>query len=153
MQYLANLLPNLLRRAGDSDDAREQGAFAAWLAVCGSHLRQATAPIRLERKTLWVATTDSTWCAQLKGMSGQLLFKLNSLLGSPLVTSIEFVVNEPAVRARIPAPEPSFVFTEDTRVLAQDLETRVEPIADTAVRDTFLRAAGKCLHRWQPETK
>ena len=147
MQYLVQLLPQMLRRAGDSEDARQQTAFAAWMAACGDHLRQATAPMRLERKTLLVATMDQTWRRQLQRINGQLLFKINSILGSPVVTSIEFVVNERFVASRnerVKAPE--VVFT-DPESQAGPLREKVESINDPLVRELFLRAAGKCLDR------
>src|SRR6266705_5057227 len=87
------LVPQMLRRAGDSDETREQAVFAAWLVAVGGPIRKVTAPIRLERKTLIVAVPDPTWRKQLMSMRGKALFNLNSLLGTPLVTAIEYVIN------------------------------------------------------------
>src|SRR5947207_3883478 len=90
---LLMLVPQMLLRAGDSDEAREQAVFAAWVVVVGGPVRKVTTPVRLERKTLMVAVQDATWRTQLTSMRGQVLFKLNSVLGSPVVTAIEYVVN------------------------------------------------------------
>ena len=153
MQYLVELLPQMLRMAGDSDDAREQTSFAAWMAACGGPLRKVTAPMRLERKTLLVATTGETWRRQLRQISGQLLFKLNSILGSPLVTAIEFVINERFVLARNSQPlTPPVVFTNPEKQ-ARPLATNAGLISDPALRDLFLRAAGKCLDRRDPSSR
>src|SRR5713226_9601424 len=96
---LLMLVPQMLRHAGDSDEVREQAVFAAWLVAVGGPIRKVTAPVRLERKTLIIAVPDATWRTQLMSMRGQALFKLNSLLGAPLVTTIEYVVN-PSVIVR-----------------------------------------------------
>src|SRR5215471_806192 len=98
MTDLLSLLPLLLRHSGDSDEAREQAVFAAWAAAVGTQVRHATSPIRLDRKTLIVAVADKNWRTQLSRLSGQALFKLNSLLGAPAVTAIRFVVNPAMIK-------------------------------------------------------
>jgi predicted nucleic acid-binding Zn ribbon protein len=145
MRDLLRLLPQLLRHAGDSEEAREQAVFAAWVAAVGSQVRKVTAPIRLERKTLIVAVPDTTWRVQLRRISGQALFKLNSLLGAPVVTTIEFVVNPDVI------PEQADVIHEVTfnapEMQALPLRSDADKIPDPEIRDVFLRAAGKCLER------
>jgi len=142
---LLMLVPQMLRHAGDSDEAREQAVFAAWLVAVGGPIRKVTAPLRLERKTLIVAVPDATWRTQLASMRGQALFKLNSLLGAPLVTTIEYVVNPDLIE-----PEPEMMqevkFTAPEKQAAA-LREQADRIADPDLRETFLRAAGKCLER------
>lgn len=142
---LLRLLPQLLRHAGDSDEAREQAVFAAWAAAVGSHIRHATNPVRLERKTLIVAVPDSTWRGQLQKIKGQALFRLNSLLGVPTVTAIEFVVNPDLIPEPEPAP-PEITFTAPERQTLS-LRDKADRIPDPETRALFLRAAGKCLER------
>jgi hypothetical protein len=145
MTDLLKLLPQLLRQAGDSEEAREQAVFAAWSAAVGAPVRKATLPVRLERKTLIVAVSDSNWRAQLNRIRGQALFKMNSLLGAPTVTSIEFVINpESIVRHNERASEVTFI-APDMQTL--ELRPDAERIPDPDIRDVFLRAAGKCLER------
>lgn len=142
---LLMLVPQMIRRSGDSDEAREQAAFGAWFVAVGGPIRRVTAPIRLERKTLIVAVPDSTWRTQLTGMKGQVIFKLNSLLGAPLVTTIEYVVNpDLIVREPEAAREVKFKAPEEQ---ALPLRDQADRIADPELRATFLRAAGKCLER------
>ena len=145
MTDLLKLLPRLLRHAGDSEEARQQAVFAAWVAVVGSQVRKVTAPIRLERKTLMVAVTDATWRAQLRRMSGQALFKLNSLLGAPVVTTIDFVVNPDVILQQQDIPQE--VVFEAPEMQALPLREDADQIPDPEIRDLFLRAAGKCLDR------
>lgn len=142
---LLRLLPQMLRHAGDSEEAREQAVFAAWAAAVGSHIRHSTSPIRLERKTLVVAVPDATWRGQLQKMKGQALFRLNSILGVPTVTAIEFVINPDVISEPQPMP-PAVTFTApDQQTLS--LREKAERIPDPETRDLFLRAAGKCLER------
>ncbi|MEK6323259.1 MAG: DUF721 domain-containing protein [Acidobacteriota bacterium] len=142
---LLRLVPQMIRHAGDSDDVREQAVFAAWLVAVGGPIRKVTAPIRLERKTLIVAVPDATWRTQLMSMRGQALFKLNSLLGAPLVTTIEYVVN-PDVIVREPEVPEEVKFTAPEEQ-ALPLRKEADRIPDPEIRETFLRAAGKCLER------
>ena len=145
MTDLLKLVPQMLRHSADSDEAREQAVLAAWLIAVGGPIRKATAPIRLERKTLIVAVPDATWRTQLMSMKGQVLFKLNSLLGAPLVTTIEYVVN-PELIVREPEASHEVKFTAPEKE-ALPLRERADRIPDPEIRETFLRAAGKCLER------
>ncbi|MEK6409276.1 MAG: DUF721 domain-containing protein [Acidobacteriota bacterium] len=142
---LLMLVPQMLRQAADSDDVREQAVFAAWLVAVGGPIRKVTSPIRLERKTLIVAVPDATWRTQLIRMHGQALFKLNSLLGAPLVTTIEFVVNPSLIVSEPEAPN-EVKFTAPEK-MALPLREQADRIPDQEIRETFLRAAGKCLER------
>ena len=145
MTSLLKLLPQMLRQVGDTEEARQQAVFVAWAAVAGTQVRKVTSPVRLERKTLIVAVPDSTWRAQLKNISRQVLFSLNSLLGSPVVTAIEFVINPALIDTAIDMPhEVSFTAPEKQ---ALPLRERAREIANEDLRATFLRAAGKCLER------
>jgi predicted nucleic acid-binding Zn ribbon protein len=142
---LLMIVPQMLRHAADSDEAREQAVFAAWLVAVGGPIRKVTAPVRLERKTLIVAVPDSTWRTQLNSMRGQALFKLNSLLGAPLVTSIEYVVN-PDLISNEPEPPQEIKFKAPEQQTLS-LREQADKIGDSNIRETFLRAAGKCLER------
>ena len=135
----------MIRQSGDSDEAREQAAFAAWIVAAGSHVRRVTRPVRLERKTLIVAVADSTWRTQLSQMRGAFLFKLNSLLGNPLVTSLEFVVNPGLIVSEVQPPQPvQFIAPEQQALPLREQADRIE---DPEIRAVYLRAAGKCLER------
>jgi hypothetical protein len=145
MTSLLNLLPKMLRHIGDSAEARQQAVFAAWTAAVGSQVRKVTQPLHLERKTLVVAVADQTWRTQLDRIKGQALFRLNSLLGAPAVTAIEFVINPDSLNDDSTAPrEFHFVAPEKAALPLNDDAAR---ISDPELRETFLRAAGKCLER------
>lgn len=142
---LLTIVPQMLRRAADSDDAREQAVLAAWLIAVGGPIRKVTMPVRLERKTLIVAVLDATWRKQLISMRGQALFKLNSILGTPLVTAIEYVVNPELIAFEPEAPSEVRFTSPESQALF--LREQADRIADPSIRETFLRAAGKCLER------
>src|SRR5918997_4050501 len=99
MDDLIRALPKLLRAAGETEEVLEAAALVAWRRVAGSELSRQAVPFRLYRKTLIVAVADSTWQRQLEAMSGQLLFRLNSLLGQAVVTYIEFRLDPKTVAA------------------------------------------------------
>ncbi|HKP12263.1 MAG TPA: DciA family protein [Blastocatellia bacterium] len=145
MTSLLNLLPRMLRHVGDSDEARQHAVFAAWVAAVGGQVRKVTQPLRLERKTLIVAVADQTWRTQLDRIKGQALFRLNSLLGTPAVTAIEFVINPDSLRDASPAAE-AFHFVAP-EVAALPLNDDAARINNPELREAFLRAAGKCLER------
>ncbi|HKA18399.1 MAG TPA: DUF721 domain-containing protein [Blastocatellia bacterium] len=142
---LLMLVPQMLRNAADSDEGREQAVFAAWLVAVGGPIRKVTTPVRLERKTLIIAVPDSTWRTQLASMRGQALFKLNSLLGAPLVTSIEYIVN-PDLISYDPEGQQEITFSA-LEQQTHSLREQADKIGDSTIRETFLRAAGKCLER------
>jgi len=145
MTSLLNLLPRMLRHIGDSDEARQHAVFAAWTAAVGSQIRKVTEPLRLERKTLIVAVADQTWRSQLDRIRGQALFRLNSLLGAPVITTIEFIVNPDCLHAKDqPSREIHFTAPEEA---ALPLSNDAARISNPELRDAFLRAAGKCLER------
>src|ERR671939_1539331 len=99
MDDLIRTLPKLLRAAGETEEVLEAAALVAWRRVAGEGLRAQAVPFRLYRKTLIVAVTDATWQKQLEAMSGQLLFRLNSLLGQAVATYIEFRLDPQTVAA------------------------------------------------------
>ncbi len=144
MTNLMSFLPILLRKV-DSPEARQQAVFTAWAVCVGKHLRESTSPVKLEGKTLIIAVRDSTWKNQLSRMTGQVLFRLNSLIETSLVTRIEFVINPNLVdQSRREAPSIRFKSPEKQ---AGPLRESAGLIPDPEMRDAFLRAAGKCLDR------
>jgi hypothetical protein len=145
LTQLQTLVARLFRRSEGSEEAREQSVLALWLVSVGTHIRRVTAPVKLERKTLIVAVIDATWRAQLKKMSGELLFRVNSLFGAPAVTSIEFVVN-PRLIPQAGERSDYFEFLAPEQQ-AEPLREVASEISNVEVRDAFLRAAGKCLER------
>ena len=93
MNQLIKLLPTILRAAGDSEEVAEAATIAAWKHAAGDGLKGHAVPVKLENRTLTVAVADAIWQKQLNLMRGQLQFRVNTILGQPLVSAIEFVID------------------------------------------------------------
>ena len=132
MDDLFQALPKLLRAAGEA-------------------LRGCAVPFRLHRKTLVVSVPDATWRKQLEGVSPQLLFRVNSLLGQALVTFVEFRVDPQTVneeRARLRRSEYERLEREENALSrARELDEAANAIRDEELRRRFLLAAGSCMNR------
>ncbi len=152
MDDLIRTLPKLLRAAGETEEVLEAAAMVAWKRVAGEGLRGQAVPFRLYRKTLVVAIADATWQKQLEAMSGQLLFRINSLLGQAMVTYIEFRIDPQTVskeRARLGVQ--SLADARRTESLAleragDELNAEASAIQDADLRRRFLLAAGSCMN-------
>ncbi|NNF00858.1 MAG: DUF721 domain-containing protein [Pyrinomonadaceae bacterium] len=152
MEELFRTLPKLLKEFEDSVEVRLAIVFAAWRKAAGKSLCEHAVPIRLEEKRLTIAVKDETWRRHLKSLSGQLIFKINSILEYAAVTFIEFSVDEEAVYKET-GKSGEMEFTKaKRRKLALDevstsLQDSAETIADQKLREQFLLAAGSCLAR------
>src|SRR5687768_6988622 len=93
MNQLIKSLPTILRAAGDSEEVAEAAAIAAWKHAAGDGLKDHAVPVKLENRTLTVAVADTIWQKQLNLMRGQLQFRVNTILGQPLVSAIDFVID------------------------------------------------------------
>ncbi|MBX3278500.1 MAG: DUF721 domain-containing protein [Acidobacteria bacterium] len=146
MESLLKLLPMMLRLAGDNEEVREQAVFAAWRITTGEQLASACRPFRLYRRQLVIATLDATWKRQMEAMSGEIIFRLNSLLGSPMVTFIEFRIDRAHVLAGRGERSAGFDF-HHTGEIESELQPAADRIKDEDLREIFLRAAAKYLER------
>jgi hypothetical protein len=98
MEGLIKSLPAVLRAAGNAPEVIEAAAIAAWKHAAGDGLKEHAVPLGLEDRTLKIAVADVIWQRQLHTMRGQMLFRVNSLLGQPLVGAIEFVIDNSLCR-------------------------------------------------------
>jgi len=93
MEGLIKSLPAVVRASGNAPEVIEAAAIAAWKHAAGEGLKEHAVPLGLEGRTLKIAVADVIWQKQLRAMRGQMLFRVNSLLGQPLVGAIEFIVD------------------------------------------------------------
>lgn len=152
MQEVFKLLPAMLRSEGKDEELSEAIVFAAWRHVIGENLREHAVPFRVHRKMLIVAVGSETWKHHLESLSGQMLFKLNGALGKPLITFIEFRIDEKTVdaeRERLHRETVSQI--ERERIAMQNVPPNVQAAADRieneSLRRNFLLAAGSCIAR------
>jgi len=146
MNSLLKMLPMMLRLSGDNEEVREQAAFVAWRAVAGPQVAYNCVPFQLYQKRLIIATPDLAWKFQMEKLSGQYLFRLNSLLGGPYVTFIEFRIDRETVLSSRP-PDPKIFEWSHTEEIEAQLASAAGRIKDDSLRAQFLRAATKCLER------
>jgi hypothetical protein len=152
MDDLLRVLPKFLRAAGETEEVLEAAAMIAWKRVAGEGLRGQAVPFRLYRKTLIVAVADTTWQKQLEKVSGQLLFRLNSLLGQAVVTYIEFRIDPATVNAQRATLAAQAVDQEAQERRALEIASgqvhdAAAAITDEQLRRRFLLAAGSCIDR------
>ena len=145
MDELTKLLPMVLRAAGSSSEVLEAAAIAAWKYATGEGLRNHAAATKLQDKTLIIEVRDAIWQRQLWDMRGQLLFRVNSILGERLINSIELRVNPKAVFVE-PSKKRDAAEVLDNEV-PLELWSAASSIEDKQLRQKFLRAALGSLKR------
>lgn len=145
-------MPALLRQMEDNESLRQAVVFAAWRRIAGEGLREHAVPLRLFQKHLIVAVMSETWKKHLEHLSGQMIFKLNSTLEQPLVTFIEFRVDEETVGEERAKHQKKALDDERQRQIALEevtpqMRRAADRIKDENLRYQFLLAAGSCLAR------
>lgn len=140
-----------MRAAGSPEEVIEATTVAAWKHVVGSSLLNHAVPFRLYKKTLVVSVTDAVWQKQMQALSGQLLFRLNSLLGQAAVTSIKFRIDPGSVEeasGNRGFPTPGAKEGQDGQEPAPaEIVIAAASIRDPDLRRSFLRAASSCVKR------
>ena len=143
MNAFLSTLPTVIEAIDASDEVRDAFVFATWRRVAGGQVSDRTEPLAIEGKRLIVAVADRTWKRNLETLASQLVFKLNTSLGKPLVDYIEFRI----------APDALSRVGEVVAELVDDVPAPVEvsvsarKIRDSTLRDTVLKAAANCLAR------
>lgn len=147
MERLIKTLPAILKASGASEEVAEAACLVAWRHAVGDGLSSHAAPLELKSKTLVVVVADNIWKTQLEQMRGQLLFRLNAVMGQELVKSIDFRV-EPKKLAGTNRPNDAAKgdARQDYRIPVE-LLTAAAGIHDTDLRRAFLGAAVSCLQR------
>jgi hypothetical protein len=145
MNQLIKSLPAVLRAAGNAEEVAQAAAIAAWKHAAGDGLKEHAVPVKLENRTLTVAVADVIWQKQLHAMRGQMLFRVNSILGQPVVSTIEFVVNPKVAKARAEAPKAAEQPLDNEVPL--ELWSAANAIHDKELRKSFLKTAMTALKR------
>ena len=145
MNQLIKSLPTILRAAGDSEEVAQAAAIAAWKHAAGDGLKGRALPGKLENRTLTVAVADAIWQKQLHSMRGQLLFRVNTLLGQPLVSAIDFVIDPKLARAQAEQEKPKEELLDNEVPL--ELWSAANAIHDKELRKSFLKTALLSLRR------
>jgi len=145
MNQLIKSLPGVLRAAGDSAEVAEAAAIAAWKHAAGNGLKEHAVPLRLAERTLTIAVADAIWQKQLTSMRAQLLFRINSILGQPVVSALEFIIDPKLVKARAePAKEQEQSLDNEVPL---ELWSAANAIHDKELRKSLLKTALLALRR------
>lgn len=150
MNELFRALPALLKEFEDNEPLRQAVVFAAWRRMAGGGLRARAVPVRLYQKHLIVAVESEMWRRHLESLCGQMIFKINSALGSALVTFIEFRVDEQSVAEEKQKAHKNLISEDKLREIALEqvtpkLRASADAIKDDNLRYQFLLAAGGAL--------
>ena len=145
MNQLIKSLPAVLRASGNAEEVAQAAAIAAWKHAAGDGLKEHAVPVRLENRTLIVAVADHIWQKQLHAMRGQMMFRINSILGQPIVSTIKFIVDAKLVKARPESPRPA----DDSldKEVPLELWSAANAIHDAELRKNFLKTALASLKR------
>jgi len=146
MENLIKTLPAILAAADGSEEVAEAACIAAWKHVVGEGLSHHAVPVQLQNHKLIVVIEDNIWQRQLDQMRGQLLSRLNSLLGEALVRSIELRV-DPNTLAKARATREVPKKERPDYKIPKELLTAAAGIEDVELRRAFLGAATSCVRR------
>ena len=144
MNQLIKSLPTVLRASGNSAEVAEAAAIAAWKHAAGDGLKEHAVALKLENRTLTVAVADPIWQKQLTSMRGQLLFRVNTILGQPLVSAFNFVIDRERAKPRIEQPEQDEPVDNEVPL---ELWSAANAIHDPELRKNFLKTALRSLKR------
>ena len=144
MERLINTLPAILKASGASDEVAEAACIAAWKHAVGEALSSHAVPVQLQNSTLVVAVADNIWKKQLEQMRGQLLFRLNSVLGQALVKSIEMRVDPKRIELARAKPSGTSKDKESNYEVPAELLSAAAAIEDVSWRcDELCKAFGE----------
>jgi hypothetical protein len=146
MDNLIRTLPAILAASQNSEEVVEAACMAAWKHAVGEALSNHAVPVALQNKTLVVAVADNVWQGQLRQMRGQLLSRLNFVLGQPIVASIELRI-DPARLANLANPRTRGEHEQRNYDVPAELLAAAAGITDIDLRRAFLGAATSCTRR------
>jgi predicted nucleic acid-binding Zn ribbon protein len=88
-QTLDAAMGRLVGEQGWETELRVQGVFARWSALVGSDVAEHATPESFTEGRLVVRTDSTAWATQITLLSGDLLRRLNEVLGDGTVTAID----------------------------------------------------------------
>lgn len=145
MKRVDQLFPEILRKQPQKQIPVEEVVRGAWGRLAGPQIAARTLVFRVYQGTLIVHVPDRIWKQQLHRLEGQLLDRINRLLGSAIITGIDFRVDQ--ALAAVPAGHPpkKGPARELPAGTEAELEASARGIADPELRQLFLRTARKMI--------
>ena len=145
MNQLIKSLPQVLRASGNAAEVAEAAAIAAWKHAAGDGLKEHAVALKLENRTLTVAVADPIWQKQLNAMRGQLLYRVNTILGQSLVSAFNFVIDRERIKPHVEQPKHDEELRDNEVPL--ELWSAANTIHDKELRKNFLKTALLSLKR------
>jgi hypothetical protein len=150
MNSIIRLLPSILRLSNFNEELCESASFVAWRVAAGHSIAKITIPKRLIKKTLLVIVMDIPWKRELEGMSTQLLFQINTILGSPLVTGFDFYIDPSEITAKHLNKNEQ---QEKEIEIDEKIIKAAEKIKDKNLQEQFVKTASKYLSAQEERQK
>ena len=113
-------------------------AIAAWPAAVGKRIAMHACPKALVRGCLVVEAEDAIWQKQLFHLRFDILGKLSEILGSGIITDLEFRI---AVKA--PRRPPQLAQSHGETVASDDADSIEDPVMRILYKQSRTRAAKK----------
>ena len=143
METFIKVLPAVIDAAGATEEVLEAACLGAWKHAVGETLSARAQAESLRDQTLLVAVEDIVWQRQLEQMRDQFVFRLNKVLGRPVVRVLEFRIAPEKFTAKPPVTIPAGA----TRAIPIELISAAAHIEDPGLRKAFLGAAVSCVNR------
>ncbi|HLO00289.1 MAG TPA: DUF721 domain-containing protein [Pyrinomonadaceae bacterium] len=147
MDKLIRSLPAIIKASGGAEEVTEAACIAAWREAVGPVLSDHAIPVRLQNQTMVVVVADAVWKRQLEHMRGQLLFRLNMVLGQSLVKLIELQVDAKTVELECAKRADANTERSIDYKIPAELLAAAAAIEDCNLRRAFLGAAASCVKR------
>jgi predicted nucleic acid-binding Zn ribbon protein len=116
----------------------DQLAFAAWPAAVGKRIAVHACPMALVRGRLVVEAEDSIWQRQLFHLRFDILAKLTDVLGSGIVTDLEF-----RIAGAVPRRPPQSAQSHSEAVSPDDADSIKDPVMRILYKQARTRAIKK----------
>lgn len=132
---------------GDNEDVRRSVVFSVWRRIAGESLLDHAVPVDLCNEKLIVAVADRNWQRNIEQLAGEMISKMNFVLGSRIVTFIEFVIDKSLFQDLSPKNLNQVKSETDALDKIGPLRQAADMIQSDDLRRKFLLAAGSCLAR------
>jgi len=149
METFIKTLPAVIAASGASEAVLEAACVGAWKHAVGEALRCRAVAEQLSGNTLVVAVEDKIWQKQLEQMRDQFLFRLNKVLGRPIVKVLEFRIAPE--KFTVERSMPGNTAVNPSCPIPIELISAAATIEDAGLRKAFLGAAVSCDKRLEEQ--
>lgn len=106
-QPIHSILENTLKSLEIDVPIKTYSIIGAWREIVGETLADHTQPRRIRNQILFIDVIHPTWMQQLQFLKSDLLKKVNTFLGEPLLQDIRFRLGKISPRPTSPSkPDP-----------------------------------------------